>query len=215
MDGTDNLRRVLWQATREDIATGMESWRTYERLTREIACKHRFASHIGAAVFSALSPNNDYHGNLRDTDTLLGAVRLGKSMDDFGVSTYGNNKRKAWAIAHGAEPLDLLLFPKTRNFYLNIKDPLNPMPVTCDGHVYNAWRGRRIPLKGAAAKFKPSEYEEIAQAIRDLGAEYGMIPNQVQGVIWHTWRRLHRIKYTNQLEFWDCDSLSAGLGYSH
>ena len=217
MDGMDNLRRVLWQANQSDIQTGLVSWWKYKQLTREIAWKYDFPPHIGAAVFSALSPNNDYHGNLRDTDTLLCGVRLGKIPADISVSTYDNNKIKAWQIAHYCtdDPLDRLVFPKTRNFYLNIKDPSDPLPVTVDGHVYNAWRNQRISLKGAAMRFKPAQYDEIAEAIRQIGAEYRMIPNQVQGVIWHTWRRLHGIKHTNQLELWDCGAISARLGYQN
>jgi hypothetical protein len=115
---------------------------------------------MGAAVFAALSPNNDYHGNLRDADRLLEAAKNKIGIDDFKVSTYGNNKRKAWSIANGVEPLDVIVFPKTRSFFLNIFDPLDPHPVTVDGHIYNAWHGRRISLKGAAQKGSHKLYEE-------------------------------------------------------
>ncbi len=76
---------------------------------------------IASAVFSALSPNNDYHGNLSDAHALLDAKRKSLTIDDFTVHTYGQNKRKAWRIAHGEEPLDLIVANKTRNFFLNIR----------------------------------------------------------------------------------------------
>src|SRR3546814_13797099 len=51
-----------------------------------------------SAGFAALSPNNDYHGNLRDTDRVLSAARAGQSINDFKVSTYGNKDRKSTSL---------------------------------------------------------------------------------------------------------------------
>lgn len=208
-----NVLTVFDQADAMDRSIALESWWKYQRLTSEVAAKYGYPSHIGAAVFAALSPNNSYHGNLRDTDRLLCTVKGGGTLDDFKVSTYGNNKRKAWAIAHGEDPLEHLRFPKTRSFYLNIKDPHDPDPVTVDGHVYNIWRGRRIPLKSAAHKMKISLYPIIAEDIRQVARRLGMIPNQVQAVCWIAWRRMHGIQTSLQLDLWDGESLAAGLGW--
>src|SRR6476469_8824558 len=119
-----NLRNVYDFASREDIKIAEVAWVKMNKLTADIATKHGFAPRIGAAVFAALSPNNDFKGNLRDTNRLLQAARAGSDISEFKVSTYGNNKRKAWAIAaQGREPLDLIVFPKTRSFFLNVHTP--------------------------------------------------------------------------------------------
>lgn len=196
------------QAVEQDTETARRAWFRYQRITANIANRHGFAAHIGAGVFAALSPNNDYIGNLRDTTRLLAAAKAKSSIDDFKVSTYGSNKRKAWRIAHGEDPLELIVYPKTRNFYLNIINPLDTQPVTVDGHIYNAWRGERIPLTSAAQKFRRSLYEIVAEDIRSL------VPNVVQGIIWFTWKRLHWIKHSDQIEFWAADMLAAGLGFT-
>jgi hypothetical protein len=210
-----NLIKVFDFADREDIKIAECAWTKMNKLTADIAEKHEFAPRIGAAVFAALSPNNDFKGNLRDTDRLLLSASKGLAIDDFKVSTYGNNKRKAWRIAHGGEePLDLIVFPKTRSFFLNVHDPLDPHPVTVDGHIYNAWRGERISLKGAAQKANARLYEEVATDIRQIGKLKGIIPNIVQGILWYSWKRMHRILYyQEQPEFWDQEAISAGLGY--
>lgn len=188
----------------------MQSYFKYQKLVGSIAVKYGFTPRIGAAVFAALSPNNDYHGNLRDTNKLLWAAASGVPLESFSVSTYGPNKRKAWDIAHGAEPLDLIIASKTRSFFLNIDDPLNPVPVTVDGHMINCWRNERVHLVGLKSNSKL--YEMIAHGVRDLAAEIGCIPNQVQGILWITWRRIHRIS-DNQQEFWDAAYLAARLGF--
>lgn len=211
--GKENLERVMDQANRWDIETAEAAWFRYQRIVGQIAWQHGRTMIVGAAVFAALSPNNDYLGNLRDTARLLAAHAQGLTVDDFGVSTYHNNKRKAWRIAQGEQPLDLIVFPKTRSFFLNIVDPSNPEPVTVDGHIFNAWTGERIPLVSAAQKLRHGLYDTVAEDIRQIGAERRMIPNVVQGVIWYAWKRIHRIKHSDQLEFWPMDYVVAGLGF--
>jgi hypothetical protein len=75
----DNLKRVLDQATPADQKAAMDSFFKYNRLMAAVAAKHGYTTRIGAAVFSALSPNNDYHGNLRDVHKMLEAARAGKN----------------------------------------------------------------------------------------------------------------------------------------
>lgn len=209
----ENLKIVFDRADRADIKIAEEAWFKMNRLCSEMACKYGFEKRIGAAVFAALSPNNDYHGNLRDADRLLEAAKNKCGIDDFKVSTYGNNKRKAWRIANGEDPLDLIVFPKTRSFFLNIFDPLDPHPVTVDGHIYNAWYGRRISLKGAAQKGNHKLYEVVANDVRELAKEKGVLPNVAQGIIWYSWRRMHGILFRPQLELWDLEVKAANLGW--
>jgi hypothetical protein len=211
--GKENLERVFNQASAWDIEVARNAWFRYQRLCGAIAQKHGFPMEIGAAVFAALSPNSDYHGNLRDTDRLLAAARAGQGIDTFSVSAYGNNKHKAWRLVHGEEPLELIVAPKTRNFFLNISDPTDPLPVTVDGHIFNAWANERLPLQSAAQRERSKHYQEVAEAIRQIGAERRLLPNVVQGLIWHCWKRLHHIRSSDQLEFWGSDYLAAGLGF--
>lgn len=210
----ENLRRVLDQLTDIDRNTSMLAYFKYHRITGAVARKHGFAEKIGAAVFAALSPNNDYYGNLRDMNRVLSAVASGQSIDSFKVSTYGNNKRKAWKIALGEiTPEEAIVANKTRNFYLNVSNPFDPHPVTIDGHMYNAWNFKRVTLVGAAMRNNDRIYNEVADGVRLLAQEHGVMGNQMQGFIWFTWRKLHGIKAEPQLEFWSKDDFSAGLGY--
>lgn len=206
----DNLKRTLDRATSFDIEAGLASFCRYHRIVTLIAAKTGHTPRIAAGVFAALSPNNDYHGNLRDTHTLMKAAKSGQNLTDFSVSTYGPNKRKAWAIAHGEDPLDLIVAKKTRSFFLNIDNPDDPVPVTIDGHMYNIWRCQRENLVGL--RWRVKNYDQIADDVRALAQECKMVPCQMQGVLWITWRRIHRIKTSDQLTFWDEDLAAARLG---
>jgi hypothetical protein len=209
----ENLERVLDKATEADWEIASEAWFRYHRIVAAIAGRYGFSVETGAAVFSALSPNSDYLGNLRDTNRLLGSAAAHKAFDQFTVSTYGANKRKAWRIVHGERPLDLIVAPKTRNFFLNVYNPLDPVPVTVDGHIFNAWNGKRMPLNSAGMKGNQKHYEEVANVIRQLGSERKILPNVLQGLVWYTWKRMHGIKLSSQLEFWGPDYLASGLGF--
>ena len=164
----DNLKRILDRALAADLPAAMDAYAKYHRMLAALAAKHGFSPRTGAAVFAALSPNNDYHGNLRDAHNLMAAASAGRAIDDFGVSTYGPNKRKAWDIVHGADPLELIVALKTRSFFLNIVDPLDPVPVTIDGHMVNLWRGRRESLVGL--RHSRALYPVVADGVERPGS---------------------------------------------
>lgn len=205
------MREVFKKATPAILEMALPSYQKFHDLTYAIGERTGFSGVVGAAVFAALSPNNDYYGNLRDAHRLLTAAREGMSIEDFKVSTYGQNKRKAWAIAKGADPYQLIVADKTRNFFLNIVDPLDPVPVTIDGHMYNIWLGERRILVGLSLPGKL--YDRVADSARELAREVNLIPNQVQSVLWWTWRWMHNIQTTPQTEIWHVEHLHAGLGW--
>lgn len=213
-----NIERV-WDAARSDeVSAGQQAYPKYQRITTQVAAKHGFSPTIGAAVFAALSPNSDYWGNLRDTDRLLAAAAAGADLTSFSVSTYGNNKRKAWHIANGGDPDLYIKVLKTRNFFHNIQDPANPEFVTIDGHMFNVYHNERNPLASRdkarrIVKVSPKLYAAIAGALKELAVRKGEYPSTVQAILWLTWRRMHGIRTPAQTEMWDRDYLSAGLGF--
>jgi hypothetical protein len=202
----ENLLKVYSKSTNYERQLGKEAYQNYHILTTGIAKEFGFPFYVGPAVFSALSPNSDYLGNLRDVRVLLKAKAEGRSLSDFSVHTYGNNKRKAWEIANcSINPLNLIVANKTRNFYLNCLCPEARKPITIDGHIYNAARGIRENLVGLRG-FTPKKYEEIAQSMRNLAKDLSLIPNQLQAIIWMTWKRLHHAVHSDQLEIWPPDN---------
>lgn len=216
-NGIARFKWVLSQAIPHDIQQGTEAFDRYHRLLSMVAQETGHSIAAACGVFSALSPNNGYLGNVRDAARLLRAHQLGRTLDQFTVQTYGNNKRKAWAIAGGADPLAQITADKTRNFYLNLLDPSDPYPVTIDGHIFNIWNGTKKPLKSRdplqrIERIAGRLYQEVAHDLRQVANRKKQPANRVQGILWFAWRRMHGV-IAPQAEIWDLDIEKAGLGF--
>lgn len=215
--GYERLEYVYSLAFDADMREGFVAYSRYHMLCDEIARSTGCNTRHVCGVFAALSPNNDYIGNMRDTRTVCRAWLQEAKISDFKVSTYGQNKRKAWDIIHGIEPLELIVAKKTRNFFINVSEPKSSGAVTIDGHMANMWRGEKRPLQTRnkakrAVAVTEKAYDEIANDVRALAHFTHLLPNQLQATLWLTWRRLHGITGT-QLSFWDRDVEAAGLGF--
>jgi hypothetical protein len=190
-----------------DLNIGLQAWKRYHALLSRVAKRTGTTQDKATAVFAALSPNNDYLGNLRDAIRVLEAVRDGRLPEAVKVSTYHPNKFKAFDLAKGRPPLEVLKTPKVRNFYLNLLDPEDPQPVTIDGHMFNAWAGVRLRLDSAAQRYNAKHYFDVAADVHHIAVHQGLLANQVQGIIWFTWKRLHRIRHNDQLELLPADEM--------
>lgn len=200
----DHLRALLDKADAIDLRDGMSAYSTYNKVI------HNFAQAYGAkfeptlAAFCALSPQNDYYGNLRSLASVLHAVQHSLPIESVVVSTYSHCRNRAYAYLTGASDfLSSVKGLKIRAFYANILDPADPYPVTVDGHMVCAWRGINVPMK--VASVRPPEYDEIAHNVRELASELELIPNQLQAIIWLTRKRLEKIKYNPQLNLFGDD----------
>lgn len=213
----ETLYRTYEKSLPDERAEAMISYERYRLICQTIAERHGYSLEIACGVFSALSPNNEYHGNIRDLEAVLVNERAGRSLDDFRVATYGNNKRKAWRIAKGQPVRDAITALKTWNFFNNVFDPSNPDYVTVDGHMYWCWTGKAGTVKGLRGSDRSatglrgtptlgkSLYGEISGDIKGLALALGIIPCQLQAILWVTWKRLHRRAYDFQTTFFPKD----------
>lgn len=185
-----NIRRIMQKADDIDISEGRVSYFRYNEVIRGLADHYSTPFPIAAAVFAALSPNVGYVGNLRSAATVLKGFSEGVPVDHVKVATYNHCRDRAYSYLEGVDFLKTTKGPKIRSFYLNILNPMDPAPVTIDGHAVNIWRGRRINLKAVVGNFR---YNDIADDYRAIAKELGLIPNQVQAITWFAWKRLHSI----------------------
>src|SRR4051794_34841486 len=70
-----------------------------------------------AGVIAALSPRTSWELNVRWARELARAYAAGETCPRIGTTA---NRRKAWEIAAGADPLEVLSGPKVRAFFGNI-----------------------------------------------------------------------------------------------
>lgn len=193
MVGRENILKVLDRADEVDREEGKVAYPRYNEVLGEIAGLYGYPLPAVIACFAALSPNNDYVGNLRSAVSVLVGHRAGVPVQEIKVSTYNHCRDRAYTYLSGVSFLDTVVGKKIRSFYLNILDPLDPEPVTIDGHAINIWRGERLPLKTVA--HGTTRYEIVATDFRAVAQEAGLLPNQLQAITWFTWKRVHRIIY--------------------
>lgn len=201
---TSNLLSLLRKADKIDTRDGLAAYSTYNKVINNFALAYGAKFDRTLAAFCALSPQNDYFGNLRSLASVLHAVQHSIPVEEVVVSTYNHCRNRAYSYLTGKEDfLSRVKGLKIRAFYANILDPADPHPVTIDGHMVCAWEGINVPMKAAA--IRPPQYQVLAEGVRTVAKQVDMLPNQVQAIIWLTRKRLERIKYNPQLNMFGDD----------
>jgi hypothetical protein len=203
----ERLHAVWRRHDRIDLREGLVAYPRYHGTLQDLARHYGVPPPHVVAAFVALSPNNDYMGNLRSTVTLLEGRHAGAAVTACPVTTYNACRDRAWRFLHGEDFLGITKGFKTRSFYRNILDPLDPDPVTIDGHMINMVRGERQTMINVARSHRPSAYEHIAADVRAVAGEVGLIPCQLQAVLWFTWKRIHNIRFQPQLDLFTGDNV--------
>jgi hypothetical protein len=192
---TDNILSVYAQAMRVERQEGREWYRKANAITRELAEKHDRPIAEVAGIISILSPSNRWDRNVEDADTLLTAHAAGLGPDEFRVSTYAANRRKAWwMLEEKSTPEEMFgkRAPKTCAFFRLIALPSSP-DVVIDGHAFSIAIGVRTVLQSDEIpnlEYK-GRYERISSAYREAALRLGLRASEVQAVTWLVWRRLH------------------------
>ena len=190
-----NILKLYRQASNEDTINGVEWYARAERISVEIADKHKLPVNTVIGVMAALSPNNRWERNCKDTDTMCEAWQNGDSLDDFKVSCYNTMKQKAWSILSDDlidddDILTRLNGQKIRSFYSNIR---GLDEVTIDGHALNIARGQREGLTSDKTNMGKRQYRELQAAYVTAAKRVKVKPHVLQAITWTTWKRVHNI----------------------
>lgn len=196
-----NLRRFLDMASEEDVMEGKLAYGRYHSLMRDLSRRYGFGFENITAAFVSLSPNDDYIGNLRSLLSLLEGLKERRAFSEIVISTYRHAGERAYDFLIGREPfLTKSRGLKISSFYRNIIDPNDPEPITVDGHISAAWQGfNRLTMKEAIVKSR-TDYKMVADALRSLAADRGLVGNQAQAIIWFARKRMNGVKHTPQLD---------------
>jgi hypothetical protein len=198
--GYVNVREMFRQADEIDLYEGRLAYSRYREMMARFAAEYSHDIREVTAAFVALSPNNDYLGNLRSLKTLLEADRQGIPVEHASVSTYIACRTRAWKYLQKAD--DFLLTargPKTRAFYHNILWPNNPDYVTIDGHMVAIFMNNEGTMKENIIK-NETMYNRVAAAVKRCARINSMLPNQMQATLWYTRKRLLRVKFEAQFQ---------------
>ena len=190
-----NILKLYRQASNDDTLNGVESYARAERMAVWIADTHKLPVNTVIGVMAALSPNNRWERNCKDTDTMCKAWQSGDSLDDFKVSCYNTMKQKAWSILaddliDDDDILTRLNGQKIRSFYSNIR---GLDEVTIDGHALNIARGKREGLTSDKTNMGKRQYRELQLAYVTAAKRVKVKPHVLQAITWTTWKRIHNI----------------------
>lgn len=202
--GLKNLEALFDQSDHGDRFEGRLAYRRYRRVLRRFADFYGFGLVPTVEAFAALSPNNDYHGNLRSLASVLDGIRRGAALEDITVSTYRSCAKRAWKYATGEVSfLDTVGGRKITAFRHNLLYPRSSTAVTVDGHMFAAWAGEALTMKEAALRFGRSDaaYDEVSDGITRLARRNGYLPCEMQATLWITRKRVTANRYTCQLHF--------------
>jgi hypothetical protein len=197
MDGRRNIRKALERADSIDIAEGRVAYFRYREVMEMLAARYNHPLERVCAAFAALSPNNSYVLNLRSLVSILEGFREGRGIEAITVSTYKHCGERALLYLDGRDFLGTVTGKKIRSFYRNIINPLDPEPVTIDGHAFNLWAGEVRTMKEAVRH--KLRYDEVAEGFRLEARRVGLLPHQLQAILWFCWKRVNKIIYDGQL----------------
>ena len=195
--GINNLLYYLSKADDIDIFEARNAYKNYHIMLNNIAIKYGFSFNKTVAAFCALSPNNDYFGNLRSLVSILHGINKRISHNQIIVSTYNHCKYRAINYLIGNDFFDS---PKRGlkiiNFYKNILYPESEKWVTIDGHIAAAYQGNsNLNMKDVF--LTKANYIQIAESLKLLSSwsQNLSLPNQLQAAIWFARKRIYKIKY--------------------
>lgn len=197
-----NIKTAWGQVTEDDLAMGVKAYPTYNAILNALA-KHYDAGFVQTVeAFVALSPNNDYHGNLRSLVTLLKARATGRTFADCTISTYRGCGTRAWSYLSGEISFsDIVKGRKITSFRHNILYPDSSPLVTVDGHMIALGVGDKLTMKEANFRLREvGTYDAIEGSVRGLARKIGAPVPAVQATLWTSRKRRMGIKFDGQID---------------
>lgn len=208
MSNSANLLSAWNLVSEGDLAFGQAAYQNYHFSLREWAKAYGFGFIQTVEAFVALSPNNDYHGNLRSLSSVMHNLTEGDSRP---VSTYRACADRATRYLTGEVSfLDTVKGPKITAFRDNILYLDRSRRVTVDGHMVCLWAGRDLTMKEAAALLTKHKYSVLETGFLAVAKRVGLPPCEVQAAFWGSRKRRLGIKYDGQVGLftratrWDC-----------
>lgn len=219
----ENLWRLYMQADALDHADGRTAYIKYHDLLLRLSIHYGFEFEPTVAAFAALSPNNDYLGNLRSLVSLLccrtsiSATSLftRTGMERATVSTYKACAKRAISyLLDGVSFTETVKGQKITAFYHNILDPTCSRHVTIDGHMIGAYLAQPLTMKEAQKWMTRTRYIEVARAVQALARQADMLPHQMQAILWMTRKRVLGVKYTPQFDLFNAQGEGQPITFS-
>lgn len=173
---TRRILRTYDRASAADLAAGLDWYDRAEREATALAAGTNLNPVQCAGVIAALSPRCQWGPNLAGAVSMVEAATRGETREPIVAGTTAN-RAKAWRIARGEDPADVLRGPKVRAFFANITGDHDA--VTVDVWAARAAEGTRNDRAPEGKR-----YANIATAYRRAAAARGISPRAMQAAVW-------------------------------
>lgn len=191
-----NIKACYYQALQYPtiVEAGIDWYADKKAHASKIARRYCTDISLVLGVIAALSPRNKWHRNLIDCELIFKAVRDGKKPDSIKCCTFDHNKEKAFLIARGFEPLEILKGNKVRDFYQCLLIPDDLITVCVDGHAANiAVASQASSLSDKNYKLLADAYRTATEQINKESLEDLILPLQCQSLTWAYYRVMQGI----------------------
>lgn len=206
MDPKHLLRNVTryWDlVTQDDIEAGVEAYPSYLTMMKRISDHFNTGLVPTTEAFVALSPNNDYYGNLRSLVSLIVGY---KTNTPYTISTYKACGYRALSYLDGSVSfLDTVKGRKIRAFRHNILYQRESNEFVLDGHMIAIVLGKSLTMSEANLELRNHRYDDLCRPYRTLARRLKMPIHEVQATMWHCRKRSESIKFSTQKDFWRDD----------
>lgn len=198
MDCAKKNLSEFWKGVSDvDLEIGKQSYPSYQKTLRQFAEFYGTPFIPTVEAFVALSPNNDYHGNLRSLASVLW-VAAGNIVpfSEVTISTYRACGERALGYLSGEVSfLDTVGGLKIRAFRDNILYLEKSRRVTVDGHMVAICSGtEKMTMKEAAFALNDHLYRKNEKAILSFARSKKIAPCDVQATMWVSRKRRLGIK---------------------
>ena len=174
-----NLLAVFSQAGQPEVEDGKHWYTNAHNECVRLSELYHIPLVLVVGIVAALSPRCRWEDNIT-----FAAVFMAQGNGE-GIPLYSNSLDKAARILAGEHPLTVLGGPKTKAFYSNLLDP-----ECADCNCIDTWMARAAYADRAhTGNITQFEYDVIEQAVHNIAKRVGLIPCQVQAIIWITIRQ--------------------------
>ena len=200
-----NLKRAWEDVTSDDIDMGERAYPVYHDTLRGLALAYQSPFVQTVEAFVAMSPNNDYHGNLRSLASLLHARLIGEPFSNCTITTYRACGERAWSYLTGEVSFsDTVKGKKITAFRHNILYPKASRAVTVDGHMIALGLGKNLTMSEANLMLRHRGlYSFVEGAVLGLSRSAGLPVPAVQASLWTMRKRRGGIRFSTQLSLFD------------
>jgi hypothetical protein len=203
----ENLRAAWEQVRPHHLEEGVASYPSYHRTLHAFAEYYDCGFVQTVEAFAALSPNNDYHGNLRSLASVMYAYKNNIPQRQIIISTYGVCAIRAMSYLNGSVSfLDTVKGKKITAFRHNLLHPLTSDRVTVDGHMLCVYAGKQLTMAQANLLMRGSMYANIEADVKALARKVRLPALTVQATLWIWRKQTQGIKYSSQQSLFDNNS---------